>query len=806
MAKKPNRQPDAVRRAKLTIQRRTMVLMLVFGVATFVALFVKAYDLTINRHDEMENRAAQQQTMSSTVSASRGSIYDRNGTVLAMSATADTVQLDPLMIQRRADELDEQRAEKMAEGLKEGETLPISGQEYKDLIATTLAEILEMDTEPIYEMMERTYSQYEIVKKRVDRTVGDQIRAFISDTENNGTGGRVQGIYLLSDAKRYYSYSGLACHVLGFLDNDNQGAYGLEALYNDEMEGSSGLTVTARDARGQELMFQYEQYYDAENGDSLVLTIDSTIQYYVERGLEEMVAKYGAKNGATGIVMDVNSGALLAIASNPSYDLNDPRTIYDPLLQEQLAAAVPKDAEGNDKPEEEWTEEESAAYNEVLGQLQLQQWRSKAVNDTYEPGSTAKILTLSMALEEGTVNLNSTFDCSGSLTVDGWRIGCSRRAGHGHQTLTEATGNSCNPAFMNIGFSVGTDTFHDYMSAFGLLEATGVDLQGEAVGVAASKENFTTLDLAAYSFGQNYTVTPIQLIAAQAACINGGYLYAPYVVDRVLDQDGNVLSQHDATPVRQVISEETSATVREILEYVVAEGTGKNGQVAGYRIGGKTGTADKRGTKTPDNPQGDIVVSFLCFAPADDPQVIMLLTLDTPARDTGTYPSGGNMVAPVASSIMADILPYLGIAPQYTEEDASAVDATVPYVVGMSEAEAAQKLSEYGFASYRTVGDGETVTDQTPLGGAIVPTSAEIILYMGAEKSEELCTVPDVTGRTASQANQALTNAGLIMKAAGASGDDAGVRVISQSLAAGTEAAAGTVVTVQLGQSGSTAD
>ena len=781
MANKPKRQPDAARRAKLTIQRRTMCLMLLFGVVTFIALFAKAYDLTINRHEEMEERAFQQQTLSSTTSASRGSIYDRTGTVLAMSATADTIFLDPMIIQERADELDQERAEKMVNGLAEGETLPMTGQEYKDLIATTLSEILEVDIESIYTQMEHTSYRYEIVKRRVDRTVGDQIREFIS--ENN-----IQGVHLESDSKRYYSYSSLACHVLGFLDNDNHGAYGIEALYNDELEGSSGLSVTARDARGQELMFQYEQYY-------------------VERGLEEMVAKYGAKNGATGIVMDVNSGALLAIASNPSYDLNDPRTIYDPLLQEQLAAAVPKDAEGNDKPEEEWTEEESAAYNEVLGQLQLQQWRSKAVNDTYEPGSTAKILTLSMALEEGTVNLNSTFDCSGSLTVDGWTIGCSRRAGHGHQTLTEATGNSCNPAFMNIGFSVGTDTFYDYMEAFGLHSASGVDLQGEAVGTYADKDTFTNLDLATYSFGQNYTVTPVQLLAAQAACINGGYLYAPYVVEQVVDGDGNVLSQHDATPVRQVISEETSSTVREILEYVVAEGTGKNGQVAGYRIGGKTGTADKRGTKDPvTNPLGDIVVSFLCFAPADDPQVIMLLTLDTPARDTGTYPSGGNMVAPTASSIMADILPYLGISPQYTEEDASAADATVPYVVGMSEAEAAQRLSEYGFTSYRTVGDGETVTDQTPLGGAIVPTSAEIILYMGAEKSEELCTVPNLIGLTASQANQALTNAGLIMKTAGASGDDSGVRVISQSHGEGTQLEAGTVVTVQLGQSGSTAD
>ena len=439
MANKPKRQPDAARRAKLTIQRRTMCLMLLFGVVTFIALFAKAYDLTINRHEEMEERAFQQQTLSSTTSASRGSIYDRTGTVLAMSATADTVQLDPMAIQNRADELDQERAEKMVNGLAEGETLPMTGQEYKDLIATTLSEILEVDIDSIYAQMERTFSQYEIVKKRVDRTVGDQIRTFISENE-------IQGIYLLSDSKRYYSYSNLACHVLGFLDDDNHGAYGIEALYNDELEGSSGLTVTARDARGQELMFQYEQYYDAENGDSLVLTIDSTIQYYVERGLEEMVAKYGAKNGATGIVMDVNSGALLAIASNPSYDLNDPRTIYDPLLQEQLAEAVPKDAEGNDKPEEEWTEEENAAYNEVLGQLQLQQWRSKAVNDTYEPGSTAKILTLSMGLEENIINLNNTFDCSGSMVVSGETIHCSKRAGHGHQTLEEAVGKLLQPS------------------------------------------------------------------------------------------------------------------------------------------------------------------------------------------------------------------------------------------------------------------------------------------------------------------------------------------------------------------------
>lgn len=818
MAKKPKRQPDAARKAKLTIQRRTLYLLMVFGVFSFLALFAKAYDLTINQHEEMQERASSQQTQSTTISASRGTIYDRNGETLAISATADTVFLDPKMIQERADELDLERAKALAEGVEDGESLPITGEEYKDLIATELSRILEIEEDTIREKMEKTWSQYEILKKRVDKEIGDEVRAFITD---NVTGKNIQGIHLLSDAKRYYPHSTLASHVLGFLNNDNVGIYGLEAYYEKELEGTTGLVVTARDGNNQEIMFQYEQYYDAEDGNSLQLTIDSTIQSYLESGLEDMIARFDAANGATGIVMDPNSGAILAMASSPSYDLNAPWAIYDTRLQAQLEELLSSGnteetaaGEETDAATEEETAEETEAsqadttneaYYDLLEELQLLQWRNKAVNDTYEPGSTYKILTLSMALEEGTVNLNSTFNCTGSIKVDGWTIGCSKRAGHGTQTLTEAVGNSCNPAFINIGFSVGTEIYHKYMEAFGLFDKSGVDLQGEAVGIHASADTFTQLDLATYSFGQNFTVTPLQMIAAQAACINGGYLYTPYLVEKELDGDGNVLSQHDATPVRQVISEETSATVRQILEYVVSSGTGKNGQVAGYRIGGKTGTADKSGTKDPiNNPQGDVVVSFLCFAPADDPQVIMLLTMDTPSRTTGTYVSGGNMVAPTASSIMSNILPYLGIAPEYTEEEIGYADATVPYVVGMTEEEAAAKLASYGFENYRTVGDGATVTDQTPLGGAIVPANAEIILYMGAEKSTELCTVPNVIGMSASNANKALTNAGLIIKTTGASTSDA--RVITQSLEAGAQVAAGTVVTVQMGQAGTTAD
>lgn len=781
MSNKQKRPVDPARRAKKTIQRRTLYFLLVFGVLSFVLLFVKLYDITINRHDEMQERAARQQTQSTTISASRGTIYDRNGKILAVSATADTVFLDPKAIEARAKEMDETRAKKMVEGLKPGESLPLSGEEYKQLIASTLAPLLEIEEETIFKAMDKTWSQYEVLKKRVEKEIGDQIREFIT---KNVTGKNIRGIHLQSDAKRYYPYSSLASHVLGFINADNQGAYGVEAIYNEQLEGSSGLAVTAKDARNQEILFQYEQFYDAEDGNSLMLTIDSTIQYYVERGLEDMIARYGAKSGAAGIVMDVNTGALLAIASSPGYDVNAPWEIYDTLLQEQIAAA------------QESEEDENTV---TLGSLQLKQWRNKAVNDTYEPGSTYKIITLAAALEEGLVTPNSTFNCTGSVVVDGWTMKCSRRTGHGLQDLATATANSCNPAFIGIGLSFGTDKYYQYMKDFGLMETTGVDLNGEAVGVAASQKDFKPIDLASYAFGQNFTVTPLQMIAAQAACVNGGYLYTPYVVDRVLDEDGNIISQHDATPVRQVVSEETSAIVREILEGVVANGTGRNGQVAGYRIGGKTGTADQGKT-------GNVVVSFLCFAPADDPQIIMLLTLDTPARDTGTFVSGGNMVAPTASVVMSDILPYLGFAPQYSEDELAAADCTVPYVIGMSETDAAAKLKEYGYSSYRVIGNGDTVTDQTPVGGAIVPASAQIILYMGEEKSVELCTVPNLMGLTASQVNKKLTDAGLIMRLTGASGDSSAIKAIAQSHEAGTEVEAGTVITVQMGQSSTTAD
>ena len=803
MAKTSPRKSEAARRANQVIRSRTLLMMVLLGIVTFLLLFGKLYDLQINQHDELQEKAVAQQTRSTVVTASRGTIYDRNGLPLAISATAETVCVSPKDIVEYVEEQREKQEAAAAKAKEKGEAY-IPGQVRDETyIARGLERLLGVDQETILKKMERTFSQYEMVKKKVDQEIANDVRRFINgeiDDEGNevpeGQRVKLRGVWMQPDAKRYYPYGSLAANVIGFVDGDNQGGVGLEAKYNSVLSGTAGLTVTAKNAAGSDLLYQYEQYYDAENGKNLVLTLDSNIQYYLEKGIESMADKFDAANGATGIVMDVNTGAILAMASYPNYDLNDYGTVYDEKLQAKLDStlAALEQNKGSYATEEDYQAAVSKAASNILNT----QWRNKCIDSTYEPGSTFKPLTLAAALEEGVVNMNTTFTCTGSIKVQGWSkpIGCSRRSGHGTQTLEVATGNSCNPAFITMGLKIGTDRYYDYLESFGLMEPTGVDMIGEVSGIFSSRAQFNTnvVSLASYAFGQTFNVTPLALIRAQAACINGGYLYTPYVVDQILDDDGNIVSQHDSTPVRQVISEETSAKVRQCLEYVVAQGTGKNGQVAGYRIGGKTGTADKTGT-------GDVVVSFMCFAPADDPQVIMLITMDTPSRTTGTYVSGGNMVAPTASQVMGEILPYLGIEPDYTADQLVGADATVPNVVGKTAEEAKAKLESVGFA-YKTVGSGDTVTDQTPAGGAIIPNNATVILYLGAEKSSELCTVPNVVGRTASEANQALTNAGLIMKVTGATSTSFGnVHAISQSVPEGTQVEAGSVITVRFGDS-----
>ncbi len=740
----PTRKDESIRRANRIIQSRTFVLMLIMGIGMFIVLFFKLYSLQITRHEELQSKAVSQQTRSSVVTANRGTIYDASGNILAISSTAETIFLSPKEIN---------------DALNDEEN-PVAWT--KEILAGALAKILDISEEGILKKMARSDSMYEVLKYRVDEDIADQVRQYINDN-------KVKGVFLTTDAKRYYPYSDLAAQVIGFVGVDYTGLFGLEAEYDKELQGQSGLVVTAK-ANGQnDLLYEYSQYFDPENGDELQVTLEATVQYYLEKGMKDMCDAFSPANGATGIVMDVRNGGILAMASFPNYDLNDFSTVSDKTLLERI--------------EREEIE---------LADAQQIQWRNKALNDTYEPGSTFKILTLSAALEEGLIDMNTSVNCSGSVNISGHTIHCSNKAGHGLQTLEQSVGNSCNPAFISYGLKLGTEKFYQYMRSFGIMSPTGVDLGGEATGVFAADANFTQLDLACYAFGQNFTVTPLSLITAQAACVNGGYLYTPHFAQQITDSNGNVIWQHDDTPVRQVISEETSATVRECLEYVVASGTGKNGQVAGYRIGGKTGTADK-------GQSGDVVVSFLCFAPADDPQIMMLITMDTPSRSTGTYVSGGNMVAPYSSAIMAEILPYLGIEPSYSAEELMGVDTTVPNVIGMTVQEAKDRMKERGFAC-KIEGDGEKITDQTPVGGAIIPGKSTVVLYAGAEKPDRMCTVPSLVGRTAAEANTAAANAGLLIRFTGTtSSESSTVLVFSQELEAGTEVPAGTVITVRLG-------
>ena len=749
------------RQATRTVRRRTFWLMLVLGILAFVVLFFKLYDLQIIQHKQMQTRALDQQTSQTVVSAFRGTIYDRNGSQLAVSVSAEDVVMSPFHMKKQRDE-EAERLEKirlenaqLAEGEKKKSVDTIVLWDY-DSLAAKLADILDLSQVDIRERMNNTNSQYELLAKKVDEDTADQIRQLINELN-------IEGLDLVATSRRVYPYGSLASHILGFVGAENTGLYGLESRYDQYLQGQSGLVVSAKDVKGNPLPYEYEQYFAAQSGQDVVLTLDANVQYYLEKYVGEMADKYGAENGATGIVMDVKTGGILGMVSYPTYDLNNAFTVQNDQFKKDLT--------------------------DTSDQL-MKQWRNKALNDTYEPGSTFKILTMSAAMEEGLINMNTTYTCTGGIHVSDATIHCTGT--HGTQTLKEAAAHSCNPAFITFGLQLGNEKFYEYMNDFGLMSGTGIDLDGEATGVFASPESFTQLDLACYAFGQNFNVTPIALIAAQAACVNGGYLHTPYLVEQIVDSDGSITYQHDNTPVRQVVSEETSAHVRECLEYVVSDGTGRNGQVKGYRVGGKTGTADKGQT-------GDLVVSFVSFAPADDPQVIILVTMDTPSRSAGTSVSGGSMVAPVNSKIMADILPYLGIEPTYSAEELLGADTTVPYVIGSSVEDAKSRVESRGFTC-KVVGTGNTITDQTPAGGAVIPGKSTVILYAGAEKPNTMYTVPQLVGKTAAEANVAATNAGLLVRFSGATQTTSGnIRVLSQSLEAGQQVPAGTVITVQLG-------
>ena len=744
--------------------RRTLFLLSVCGAAAFVVLAARLYYLQIVRHDELEARAIAQQVRETTVSAPRGTIYDAKGEVLAMSAGVDTIYLSPAEIAQN--------------------------NEDAGAIAAGLAEILGLDYDAVYAKTQNTRSWYEVVTRKVEEDVATAVREFKDE-------GGYTGIKLEADTKRYYPNGSLAAHVIGFVGTDNTGLGGIEAKYDKVLSGTNGYVMRSTTAAGTDMLYtSWEDYFDAVPGSDMVLTIDAGIQYYVEKHLAQAVEDYDIQNGAAAICMEVDTGAILAMASLGNFDLNDYQTISGEAMAE-IDAAASSDAE----------------RAELIAAAQQLQWRNKAISDTYEPGSTFKIITLAMALEEGVVDMNSSFYCGGSTSVLGRNtpVRCWKSGGHGSQTLTQAVQHSCNVAFVNIGQRIGEERFYDYAEAFGFFErtgdssaqltgTTGIDLGGESGSIWWSEDVFCNPEnlsqLAAASFGQTFNITPLQLITAVSACVNGGYLMQPYLVQSTTSPDGTV-TEHDSTPVRQVISEETSVKVRQILEQVVGdstEGTGRNAYVAGYRIGGKTGTS----TKTTEEIAGnkEYIVSFIGFAPADDPQIALLVLLDNPSSESGIYVSGGQMAAPVVGKMMADILPYLGLEPEYSDSELQTMDRAVPDVMGLSIAEAQSKLAESGL-SCRVIGSGGAVTSQLPAANSVIASGSEVLLYADAAPAGG-GSVPNLNGMTYSQAREALAAMGLFIGSDSSVTDADNQLVSGQDIRAGTSAKAGTVITVTL--------
>lgn len=746
--------------------RRTLFLMIVCGIIAFIVLGIQLFRLQILQHDQYESAAQNQQVRETTLNAARGTIYDRNKKILAASADVSTIFISPAEISKNHED-------------------PV-------LIAQGLSEILGVDYMKILEMTQDTSSWYKTVSRKVEDDVTEQVRQFKSEHD-------LIGVKIESDTKRYYPYGSLACHVIGFVGTDNYGLSGIESYYDDVLSGADGRVIRATTSAGTQLLYtNFEDYYDAEDGSDIVLTIDATIQYYLEKHLRQAIEDYDIQKGAAAIAMDPNTGEVLGLVSLDNFDLNDYQTVSEEV-QEEIDRAP--------------TDEEK---NEIRAAAQQKMWRNKAISDTYEPGSTFKIITLSMALEEGVATMNDSFYCGGSIRVTGDNEPrkCWKTAGHGSQTLVQAVQHSCNVAFINLGVRVGAKTFYQYAEAFGFLDLpedtgayctakTGIDIAGESGSIWWTQDVFyqplSLSQLAAASFGQTFTITPIQLVTAVSACINGGNLMKPYLVKEVISPDGEVSAANQPTVVRQVISESTSAQVRQILERVVGdnvEGTGKNAYVAGYEIGGKTGTSEKVSQDAAEGPK-EYIVSFIGFAPADDPKIVVLVLLDSPSNDTGIYISGGNMGAPTVGRIMADVLPYLGVEASYTEQELQLIDKSVPDVKGMSLAEAQAAVSEAGL-NYRVIGTGDTVTNQLPAPYSMIASDSQIILYADAEPSPDLEAVPSLVNYSYKDAALILSGYGLFVQTDGSVTSPEYQIVSTQSIPAGEMVEHGTIVNVTL--------
>lgn len=727
------------------LRHRSIIMMSIILIIGFGAAFCRIAQLSIIDGEGLKQRAVDQQLTDTTINAKRGTIYDTNGKVLAQSATVWKVVIAPINLKD-----DEQRT----------------------VVARGLAQILDLDQEDVFEKT-KEQSYYVQIKRQVENEQKEQILKFEDELEEDYD---ITGVIdLIEDYKRYYPYGDFASSVIGFTGSDNQGLAGVEYQYDSQLTGTPGRLVTAKNANGQEMPFEYDQKVDAEDGQNLTLTIDETVQHVLEKYLDLGIKEFKVYNRAVAIMMEVDTGNILGMAVENGYDLNNPFEVVSSEAKKTISALA--------------TDQQAAAENEELAK----QWRNKAISDTYYPGSVFKIFTSSMALEENVINEESTFNCTGSyVPVEGGQaISCWNTAGHGLQTFPQALCNSCNPAFMQIGQRVGEAKFWEYYQAFGFSEKTGIDLPGEADDIFFSLDgSMQPMDLAVASFGQNFSITPIQMITALSAVANGGSLVQPHVVRQITDSNGNVTQTASTEVKRQVISESTSATMRKILEQNATSGSAKNGYVAGYRVCGKTGTSEKKVDVNNDG-NDDYIASYAGFAPANDPKVALLVYFDSPI---GSQYYGSQVAAPQFANMMSELLPYLDIETQYNSEELKALDTTASSYVGMSTSEAKAKVAEDGFEVI-VKGSGDKVVSQVPAADSRIPQGGKLVLYTDSTSEKDTVVVPDLTKLTVSEANSVASQYDLNISVYGSNTAKEGTSY-TQDIAAGSKVPIGTVITV----------
>lgn len=732
------------------LRQRTAILILLILVLGFGAAVLRLTYLTTVQSSELQESAVDLQLADTTVSAKRGTIYDANGNVLAESASVWQVVMSPVNFKN-----DKQR-QAAAKGLSE-----IFDLEYNDVLDDTKQQI-----------------HYVVVKRRIESDEREKVLELIDTLKKDYSCSGV--IQLLDDYKRYYPKNSLASSVIGFTGSDDQGLEGIEYEYDSYLSGTPGRIITAQNARGTDMPFRYEQNVESEDGNNVYLTIDETIQSICEKYMQKGVEDNNVLNKGVCIAMDVNTGAILAMVTTDGYDLNNPY---------ELSAKDKKKIKST--PKKKQAEAESAALSNM--------WRNKAVADTYMPGSVFKMCVASAALEENLVNEKTSFTCTGSISVEGETIHCSNISGHGTQNFVEAISNSCNPAFIQIGQMLGAGKFRQYYQGFGFSDKTGIDLPGEAEDSFWKEGKMGGVDLAVASFGQNFSITPIQMITACAAVSNGGYVVQPHVVSKITDSKGNVIKTVDKKIKRQVISDDTSKKMNEYLEYNTERQGATAGYISGYKVAGKTGTTEKRGvTKVESSFSEDYISSFCGYAPADDPQIAMLVFFDTPDGDA-YY--GSQVSSPVFINIMSEVLPYLDVKTSYTDEELGYVDASAGDYTGVSVDEAKTAVEADGFTA-TVKGNGSTVISQIPTVSSGLQKGGSIVLYTDSDSQSETVSVPSLIGLSPDEVNDVASAYGLNVSFSGATTSSG--TSSSQNVEAGTSVSPGTVITVSFADSSST--